>query len=140
MSGKLLPCPFCGSDASLNEHEGRIASGHYSASVSCDECDDVSTNYCYHNDKEIAGKNAIVSWNSRATNNPTPALVEVVARAIWDEVPSMCDETWDEAKSIDGYDHQECVATYYRFAKAAIAAVLSYQGEATALPPDGETE
>lgn len=50
-------------------------------------------------------------------------LREVVAAKIWDCVPSMCDVTWAEAKQASDSTMRECVATYYRFADAALTTI-----------------
>lgn len=65
MSIDLKPCPFCGSEAWLNEHVGRIASGHYAANAACTSCYEVSTDVVYMNTKEEAAKVAIAEWNTR---------------------------------------------------------------------------
>lgn len=59
------------------------------------------------------------------TNPISQDTVEKVAEAIWDCVPSMCDETWAEAKEAVDDEHKQCVSTYYAFAKAAITALLA---------------
>lgn len=70
----LLPCPFCGESGQLNEHEGRITSGHYTAQVVCSECDEVKGACAAEYDKALAAKHAIEYWNTRP--KPQPAAVE----------------------------------------------------------------
>jgi len=55
--------------------------------------------------------------------NFSDETVEKCASKIWDCVPSMCDETWKEAKAATDFEHKECVATYYRFARAALSSL-----------------
>lgn len=59
-----LRCPFCGSEAQVDEHEGRTMSRHYTASVSCTNCERVSHD-AYGETELKAKENAILMWNTR---------------------------------------------------------------------------
>lgn len=61
---ELLPCPFCGGAAELNEHEEVTFTGSYTANCSCDDCD-IITNAGFGNTKNEAAQKAIKIWNTR---------------------------------------------------------------------------
>lgn len=65
----LLPCPFCGSEAQLDEHEGLTASRHFTATVQCGQCEQVWGNQGWGKSRVEANGEAIERWNTR---HPVP--------------------------------------------------------------------
>lgn len=67
----MLPCPFCGSEAFLDEHNGTTISGHYSSRVECDSCGgDVRSETGWGKDRSAANETAIKNWNTRVPVEP----------------------------------------------------------------------
>ena len=64
--------------------------------------------------------------NNRMTTEPNEQDVERVARAMWQQIPSMCDVTWDEAQKMDG-EWARCVGEYRSMAKAALSVTPNYK-------------
>ena len=61
----LLPCPFCGSDPTLDEHYGRTISNHYTSQVCCSFCETVTGGVGWGETREEANQEAITTWNTR---------------------------------------------------------------------------
>lgn len=76
---ELRQCPFCDSGAQLDEHEGRITSGHYTAQVQCSNCEQVKAPLATEKTKELAKKIAIRNWNSRPDD-------ERIAELVWNGI------------------------------------------------------
>jgi len=63
MSGKLLPCPFCGGEPYLHEEEGQRPD-ESSFSVHCDGCEATH--------KTSRGDDAVAAWNKRSITVELP--------------------------------------------------------------------
>lgn len=76
----LLPCPFCGGRLFISEHTGRTASGHYTASFGCEDCEIGWNGQFYGKTKEAAVQQAIDTANERHYPSPEssqPSLLEL---------------------------------------------------------------
>lgn len=92
MTENLLPCPFCGGEARLDQRETQSlwnSSDAIFSHVTCDECDIHGQDFCDDPD----GEEAIEWWNRRAAL-AAPVQGEAVAWYTEDQLDDKSATTW----------------------------------------------